>query len=1103
MEGASRRRGGVLGPAAAVLAVVLLSGAARGFTLGPETAVSPLLPAAPGNFAYHAVFERVPSYLAVPVPGGQLLVYGDGRRQPFASGTVTDVHAVVLDASGTATMPSDRRIVTGEQLLGAANLGAEHWILTQAPGSTTTLRQLDDTGAPTGVTLDGTGAIGLTCNATACFAWSESAILRFGPGGALLSAPGGDPITLSNLATSTYAPAAAASASSFVIVYVANSPYDHALAQQFSLDGKPMGQPADLGTFAYELRAVSSGVGFTILADSTIVQMSETGAVTLGAIPSLPDLAVSGSSVLVGYGIPGSLSSTAAVAPVLADGTLGQPTLGALPGDYPGPRLTCSPSGCLLVSAGNVQPLDASGAISGSGRPFQTYQTSPMALATVLKTQSAIAIANNGTSVTLLDLQGQPMGTATLTAQPGALATSGADVLEITSDADGASIDVQRYDATLHPVGAPVVVDIGSTSPGLGWDGYGFVASWSVPEMYTGNQLPVAIHLGADGSLLDPGPVSLFSNGSPLGGEYVSQFHSTNGADLYTYYYLGLQTVVTDAHFGVAAQFTSDLSFVPAGDRFLALGEGQLVSAALSGVVQAPAPFQTGSAADDGAGIVELGSDAGGLEAFRADPTTLASQGAQVTVAMGPADAPLVPAWYAVPTSKGAVVVLYQKYDETAEAGRLFSRTLAVGALQGSTCSTAADCASGYCTGGICCNAACDAGCQTCAQAMGAPTDGVCTAIPVSLAFVCRPSSGPCDSAELCNGAATCPNDVHLPDGAGCFDGNPCTEQDHCEAGQCVGLPVSCDDDDACTTDTCDPASGCQHPPVADGTTCDDGVSCNAGDHCASGVCVPTTGPDCSDGNPCTEDTCDGNGGCIHTPKEDGTGRSDGTPARSRTSAPRASACPARSSRATTATLARRTRVRRTGYPHPGHVRRVREGWTGRERHRERVDRCGRRWKRRRERRLRRRRGRDVERSRQGVLVRDLAPTATSHTPPRSSRSPRSRWRGAADRVDTRAACGSRVMGARSRAHRGTAHPSGLERRGAGDLRPAREEGEGREAALRGGGHAFQAPRDAAPGVTARHSPCRSQPGPWARRHRGWHVPVRQTVRLPGTRTSV
>ena len=72
----------------------------------------------------------------------------------------------------------------------------------------------------------------------------------------------------------------------------------------------------------------------------------------------------------------------------------------------------------------------------------------------------------------------------------------------------------------------------------------------------------------------------------------------------------------------------------------------------------------------------------------------------------------------------------------------------------------------------------------------------------------------------------------------------------------------SCDDLDPCTTDGCDPATGCTHAPVLGCVPCAAVAECEDGDPCTldgcsvDGVCTVAllTGPACDDGNPCTAD---------------------------------------------------------------------------------------------------------------------------------------------------------------------------------------------------------------------------------------------------------
>ena len=89
-------------------------------------------------------------------------------------------------------------------------------------------------------------------------------------------------------------------------------------------------------------------------------------------------------------------------------------------------------------------------------------------------------------------------------------------------------------------------------------------------------------------------------------------------------------------------------------------------------------------------------------------------------------------------------------------------------------------------------------------------------------------------TADNCLGADGC---QHEPLDAGeCFDGNPCSVADHCEAGECIGTPALCNDDNTCTDDSCDATGGCI---FTDNTAkCDDGNVCTVGDVCEDGQCA-------------------------------------------------------------------------------------------------------------------------------------------------------------------------------------------------------------------------------------------------------------------------
>jgi len=131
-----------------------------------------------------------------------------------------------------------------------------------------------------------------------------------------------------------------------------------------------------------------------------------------------------------------------------------------------------------------------------------------------------------------------------------------------------------------------------------------------------------------------------------------------------------------------------------------------------------------------------------------------------------------------------------------------------------------------------------------------------------------------CDDDNVCTDDACesgeCGHDP-VEDGASCDDETVCTQASACQGGVCVGLdPVGCDDDNPCTVDTCDDETGCQSAPADDGTLCDDGDLCSAHSECQAGQCVGTTYVSCDDGNACTTDFCDPATGCEAEPVADG-----------------------------------------------------------------------------------------------------------------------------------------------------------------------------------------------------------------------------------------
>jgi hypothetical protein len=124
--------------------------------------------------------------------------------------------------------------------------------------------------------------------------------------------------------------------------------------------------------------------------------------------------------------------------------------------------------------------------------------------------------------------------------------------------------------------------------------------------------------------------------------------------------------------------------------------------------------------------------------------------------------------------------------------------------------------------------------------------------------------------AGVCDDPAAACLQKPVADSLGCSDGDPCTEEDLCAAGVCIGTPVDCSELDAdCTEGVCTGGS-CVPEPVSG--PCDDGNPCTANDLCVISVCGGTwdealcacmTDTDCDElDGPCAEGVCK-DGACF------------------------------------------------------------------------------------------------------------------------------------------------------------------------------------------------------------------------------------------------
>ena len=128
-------------------------------------------------------------------------------------------------------------------------------------------------------------------------------------------------------------------------------------------------------------------------------------------------------------------------------------------------------------------------------------------------------------------------------------------------------------------------------------------------------------------------------------------------------------------------------------------------------------------------------------------------------------------------------------------------------------------------------------------------------------AAVCNDGNGcTADSCDKITGKCLFSNNS-LP----CDDGSACSQADTCVGGGCVGTPANCNDGNLCTNDSCNPKTGCVN--TANTLACNDGNACTINDICGGSVCAGTgvsASALCDDGNPCTTEACDPKTGCLH-----------------------------------------------------------------------------------------------------------------------------------------------------------------------------------------------------------------------------------------------
>ena len=148
---------------------------------------------------------------------------------------------------------------------------------------------------------------------------------------------------------------------------------------------------------------------------------------------------------------------------------------------------------------------------------------------------------------------------------------------------------------------------------------------------------------------------------------------------------------------------------------------------------------------------------------------------------------------------------------------------------------------------------------------------------------VCNGIDDDCDGAidegvtNVCGGCKDLPGvfgeSCAVPGGDGCAVGRwSCNEKEMtCALDASLSNGKPCElDADPCTRDACS-AGRCEHPPVSDGTPCDDRNACTSGDSCFGGVCEGSASLSCEDGELCSVKSCSPLKGCVSVAVGGGT----------------------------------------------------------------------------------------------------------------------------------------------------------------------------------------------------------------------------------------
>lgn len=387
----------------------------------------------------------------------------------------------------------------------------------------------------------------------------------------------------------------------------------------------------------------------------------------------------------------------------------------------------------------------------------------------------------------VLDPTGVAIGVAAGDQLVPSVASNGTTALVVWHDRRNGNFDI--FGALISSAGAVTVADIPISTaafdqfrPFAAFDPTSnqFLVVWQDGRSNGGNGREIfATRVTTAGAVLDPNGVLV---SSPANGAFSPQIATTSNAAL---------AVWEDRRNGVN---NSDIfgARLTGGASLSVLDANGIAISTATGSQGSPTVASVGSsfvvAWRDARNLATTSNDIFGQQVS----TTGLLSGANFAISANPEDEGSPSLTF---VSVGNARISYEKRRPDLDTIRVQTRTISVGSGTGQTCSSNANCSSGFCVDSFCCDTACGndsrTDCQACAFSKTLQPNGTCA--PIAAGTICRNFQNPantfCDVREQCDGVnVNCPPDLGKNQGLVCNAGTGTV----CPSNSAAGAPHLC-----------------------------------------------------------------------------------------------------------------------------------------------------------------------------------------------------------------------------------------------------------------------------------------------------------------------